>query len=152
MIIYLSYMCIISISNVKWLCSYFMHLPVQETYGEDPYLSSEMARSYVSGLQGPDKRILRANAGCKHFDAYGGPDSPPATRFSADAKVMYQSAYQWVRVDDMQLRGPLLLTWYTFKPIMNMWLHPLARMGRNYLSIPQIQQRLHHCIHYKVWE
>ena len=111
-----------------------------------------MARAYVSGLQGPDKRILRANAGCKHFDAYGGPDSPPTTRFSADAKVMYQSTYQWVRGDDMKLQGPLLLTWFRFNPIMNKWLHPSESVGRNYLYIPQIQQWLHHYIHYKVWE
>ena len=62
---------------------------MQETYGEDPYLASEMVRADVSGLQGPDKRILRANAGCKHFDAYAGPEDIPSSRFTFDAKVGY---------------------------------------------------------------
>ena len=66
-----------------------MCFTMQETYGEDPYLSSEMVRAYVSGLQGPDKRIVRANAGCKHFDVYAGPENIPSSRFTFDAKVGY---------------------------------------------------------------
>ena len=31
------------------------------------------ATNYVHGLQGTDARYIIANAGCKHFDAYGGP-------------------------------------------------------------------------------
>ncbi|XP_046584394.1 probable beta-D-xylosidase 2 isoform X1 [Haliotis rubra] len=59
----------------------------QETYGEDPYLSGQYAANYVKGLQGNDSRYLRANAGCKHFDAHGGPENIPVNRFSFDAKV-----------------------------------------------------------------
>ena len=32
-------------------------------------------------------RYVEANAGCKHFDVYGGPDSNPISRNVFDAKV-----------------------------------------------------------------
>ena len=34
--------------------------------------------------------------------------------------------------------GPLLLTWFSFTPSMDKWLHPLWRVGWNYLSIPKL--------------
>jgi beta-glucosidase len=43
---------------------------VEETFGEDPYLVSRMAVSYVKGLQGPDLKQGIAATG-KHFVAYG---------------------------------------------------------------------------------
>ncbi|XP_026690372.2 uncharacterized protein LOC100182860 [Ciona intestinalis] len=58
----------------------------QETYGEDPVLTSLMARAYVTGLQG-DGIYLPATAVCKHFVAYGGPENIPTTRFSFSANV-----------------------------------------------------------------
>ncbi|XP_067674830.1 uncharacterized protein [Haliotis asinina] len=59
----------------------------QETYGEDPYQSGVLATSFVRGLQGNDARYVRANAGCKHFAAYDGPDNIPSSRFQFDAMV-----------------------------------------------------------------
>ncbi|KAG8588427.1 hypothetical protein GDO81_005970 [Engystomops pustulosus] len=59
----------------------------QETYGEDPYLSGLLATAFVKGLQGDHPRYIKANAGCKHFDAHGGPENIPVSRFSFDAKV-----------------------------------------------------------------
>ncbi|XP_056413136.1 uncharacterized protein LOC130356112 isoform X2 [Hyla sarda] len=59
----------------------------QETYGEDPYLSGLLAAAFVKGLQGDHPRYIKANAGCKHFDAHGGPENIPVSRFSFDAKV-----------------------------------------------------------------
>ena len=56
----------------------------QETYGEDPWLSGYLARAFVTGLQGNHSRYVRVNAGCKHFDAHGGPENG---RYSFDAKV-----------------------------------------------------------------
>lgn len=60
---------------------------IQETYGEDPYLSGQLSRQYVYGLQGNHPRYLRTNAGCKHFDVHNGPENIPVSRFSFDAKV-----------------------------------------------------------------
>ena len=39
----------------------------QETYGEDPVLTSRLAVEYVKGLQGADPRYLKAVATPKHF-------------------------------------------------------------------------------------
>lgn len=60
---------------------------LQETYGEDPYLSGVYATQFVKGLQGDHYRYVRANAGCKHFDAYAGPENIPSSRVSFDAQV-----------------------------------------------------------------
>ena len=46
----------------------------QETYGEDPYLTSRLGVSFVKGLQGDGKYMLAA--GCaKHFAAHSGPEA-----------------------------------------------------------------------------
>jgi len=60
---------------------------IQETYGEDAYMSGELVTQYVKGLQGDHPRYVRANAGCKHFAVYSGPEDIPSSRFSFDARV-----------------------------------------------------------------
>jgi beta-glucosidase len=46
----------------------------QETYGEDPFLTATMAKSFISGLQGDDPKYLKA-AGCaKHYAIHSGPE------------------------------------------------------------------------------
>ena len=37
-----------------------------------------------------DKRYVKANAGCKHFDVHGGPENIPVSRFDFDAKVIIE--------------------------------------------------------------
>ncbi|ESO93305.1 hypothetical protein LOTGIDRAFT_216125 [Lottia gigantea] len=59
----------------------------QETYGEDPYLSGILARSFIKGLTGNHPRYIRTSSTCKHFDAYGGPENKPVSRQTFDAKV-----------------------------------------------------------------
>ncbi len=47
----------------------------QETYGEDPYLTSRMGVSVVRGLQGPeDSRYDKLHACAKHFAVHSGPE------------------------------------------------------------------------------
>jgi len=47
----------------------------QETYGEDPYLTSQMGISVVKGLQGPDDARYRKLLACaKHFAVHSGPE------------------------------------------------------------------------------
>ena len=60
---------------------------MQETYGEDPYVSGELVAAYVQGLQGNHPRYVRASAGCKHFAVYAGPENVPTSRLSFDVKV-----------------------------------------------------------------
>ncbi|MGH8146071.1 MAG: glycoside hydrolase family 3 C-terminal domain-containing protein [Rhodanobacteraceae bacterium] len=47
----------------------------QETYGEDPYLTSRMAVAFVTGMQGDNPDYLKIDATAKHFVAYSGPES-----------------------------------------------------------------------------
>jgi len=47
----------------------------QETYGEDPYLTSRMGISVVKGLQGPEDSKYRKLLACaKHFAVHSGPE------------------------------------------------------------------------------
>jgi beta-glucosidase len=56
----------------------------QETYGEDPYLTSRMGVAFVKGLQGDDPRYLKTVATPKHFAVHSGPES---TRHEVDVRV-----------------------------------------------------------------
>ena len=47
----------------------------QETYGEDPYLTSRMGIAVVKGLQGPDDARYRKLLACaKHYAVHSGPE------------------------------------------------------------------------------
>ncbi len=46
----------------------------QETYGEDPLLTSTLGTAFVKGIQGEDPFYLRADATPKHFAAHSGPE------------------------------------------------------------------------------
>lgn len=56
----------------------------QETYGEDPFLTSRMAVQFIKGLQGDDPKYLKVVATAKHFAVHSGPES---TRHSFNAEV-----------------------------------------------------------------
>ena len=69
----------------------------EETYGEDPLLTSEMAISFVKGLQGTDPKYLQAVATVKHFIA----NNTEHNRYSAnpdiserDLREHYMPAYR----------------------------------------------------------
>ncbi|HEY9047731.1 MAG TPA: glycoside hydrolase family 3 N-terminal domain-containing protein [Ohtaekwangia sp.] len=47
----------------------------QETYGEDPYLTSRMGKAFVRGLQGNDPHYLKTSACAKHFAVHSGPEA-----------------------------------------------------------------------------
>jgi len=47
----------------------------QETYGEDPFLTSRLGVAFVHGVQGEDPDHLRAVATSKHFAVHSGPES-----------------------------------------------------------------------------
>jgi beta-glucosidase len=46
-----------------------------ETYGEDPYLTGRLGVAFVKGIQGKDKKYLKAAACAKHFAVHSGPES-----------------------------------------------------------------------------
>jgi beta-glucosidase len=47
----------------------------QETYGEDPYLTSRIAVNFIRGLQGDDPVAFKTIATAKHFAVHSGPES-----------------------------------------------------------------------------
>ncbi|MGH8258059.1 MAG: glycoside hydrolase family 3 protein, partial [Steroidobacteraceae bacterium] len=56
----------------------------QETYGEDPYLTSQLGIAFVTGLQGDNPEYLQTIATSKHFDVHSGPEP---TRHEVDVFV-----------------------------------------------------------------
>lgn len=46
----------------------------QETYGEDPYLTSMLGDAFVKGLQGDDPKYIKAAACAKHYAVHSGPE------------------------------------------------------------------------------
>jgi beta-glucosidase len=55
-----------------------------ETYGEDPYLTGRLGVAFVKGIQGNDKKYLKAAACAKHYAVHSGPESD---RHSFNAEV-----------------------------------------------------------------
>jgi beta-glucosidase len=64
----------------------------QETYGEDPLLSSRCAVAFVRGLQGDDPTYLKVVSTAKHFAVHSGPESE---RHTFDAKPDERDFYEY---------------------------------------------------------
>ena len=47
----------------------------QETYGEDPFLTSRMGVAFVQGMQGDDPTYRKLDATAKHYVVHSGPES-----------------------------------------------------------------------------
>jgi beta-glucosidase len=56
----------------------------QETYGEDPFLTSRLGVAFVTGMQGDDPHYLKVVATPKHYAVHSGPEP---LRHTFDAKV-----------------------------------------------------------------
>jgi beta-glucosidase len=54
----------------------------QETYGEDPFLTGQLAVNFIRGLQGADPKYLKTVATVKHFAVHSGPE-PERHQFDA---------------------------------------------------------------------
>lgn len=61
-----------------------------ETYGEDPYLTGELGKAFVEGLQG-DGEYMKAAACAKHFAVHSGPER---LRHEFDAKVSKKDLWE----------------------------------------------------------
>ncbi|HNH25470.1 MAG TPA: glycoside hydrolase family 3 N-terminal domain-containing protein, partial [Anaerolineales bacterium] len=62
----------------------------QETWGEDPFFTGEMAAEFVKGLQGNDPTYLKTAACAKHFAVHSGPEKD---RHSFNAIVTKRELY-----------------------------------------------------------
>jgi beta-glucosidase len=70
----------------------------QETYGEDPYLTSRLGVEFVKGLQGNDPKYLKVVSTPKHYAVHSGPE-PERHRFDAaiserDLRETYLPAFK----------------------------------------------------------
>jgi beta-glucosidase len=63
----------------------------QETYGEDPYLTSVIGTAFVKGLQGDDPRYLKVAACAKHYAVHSGPE---ALRHEFNAQASLKDMYE----------------------------------------------------------
>ncbi len=62
----------------------------QETFGEDPFLSSALGSAFIKGVQG-DGEFLKAAACSKHFAGHSGPEN---ARHGFDAKISLHDLYE----------------------------------------------------------
>ena len=62
----------------------------QETFGEDPYLSSTLGSAFIKGVQG-DGEFMKASACSKHFAVHSGPEK---TRHGFDAIANLHDMYE----------------------------------------------------------
>ncbi|TXT62027.1 MAG: Beta-glucosidase [Promethearchaeota archaeon] len=63
----------------------------QETFGEDPYLTSRMGIAFCKGLQGYDPKYLKISAEAKHFVVHSGPEN---RRHEIDVPVSKKDLYE----------------------------------------------------------
>lgn len=63
----------------------------QETYGEDPYLTSRIGVNFVKGLQGDHPQYLQAAGMAKHYAVHNGPEK---LRHEFDAKSSMKDMWE----------------------------------------------------------
>jgi len=63
----------------------------QETYGEDPYLTGEIAAEFIKGIQGDDPKYMLAMACAKHYAVHSGPEQD---RHSFNAQPSERDLYE----------------------------------------------------------
>lgn len=63
----------------------------QETYGEDPFLTSRIGVAFVKGLQGDHPKYLKSAAMAKHYAVHSGPEG---LRHEFDAKVSRKDLWE----------------------------------------------------------
>lgn len=78
----------------------------QETYGEDPLLTSVIGSAFVRGLQGGHPRYLKVAAGAKHYVVHSGPEES-RHRFNAvpdeiDFRETYLPAFRALVNSDVE--------------------------------------------------
>ncbi|MBD3244055.1 MAG: glycoside hydrolase family 3 protein [Chitinivibrionales bacterium] len=75
----------------------------QETWGEDPYLAGTLGTAFVKGLQGSDRRYLKAAACAKHYAVHSGPEKD---RHTFNAKVNRRDLHEtYLRAFRMLVKG-----------------------------------------------
>jgi beta-glucosidase len=65
----------------------------QETYGEDPFLTSRIAVAFIQGMQGTDPHYLKTVATAKHFAVHSGPDPARHTFDARPSEIDLEKTY-----------------------------------------------------------
>jgi len=63
----------------------------QETYGEDPFLTSRLGVAYIKGMQGDDPKYLKAMACAKHFAVHSSEAGRGGFQASASSEDLYDT-------------------------------------------------------------
>ena len=63
----------------------------QETYGEDPFLTSKIAINFIKGLQGDHPKYLKVAACAKHYAVHSGPEKD---RHSIDVNINRKDLFE----------------------------------------------------------
>lgn len=74
-----------------------------ETYGEDPYLTGQIGKEFVQGLQGDNPKYLKLVATAKHYAVHSGPE-PGRHEYDAnvserDLRETYLPAFRTLIID-----------------------------------------------------
>lgn len=64
-----------------------------ETYGEDPYLTGQLAVAFIKGMQGDDPKYLKTVATAKHYAVHSGPEPLRHTFDAAVTEVDLRETY-----------------------------------------------------------
>ncbi|KAI9457376.1 glycoside hydrolase superfamily [Boletus coccyginus] len=86
---------------------------VEENFGEDPFLTSQMGHAYVTGVQSgrrrnvSDSAIARVAATCKHFTAFGSPqgglNAAPVSGGGRELRTYYLKPFNYACVDALSI-------------------------------------------------
>ena len=103
----------------------------QETYGEDPYLTSQLGIAFVEGLQGDHPEYLRVAACAKHFAVHSGPES---LRHTFDAQVSPKDLFETFL--------PAFRALVTAGKWRRSWERTTAPMGSSCCASPTLLQKI----------
>ena len=136
---------------------------IQETPGEDPYLTAEYVTSYVPGLQrdvlrDPTGSTLKVSACCKHYAAYSLENYEGIDRHHFDAIVTAQ-VWGYLLVNSLIGCASVCLCHVCFTYAYRTWRTPICPASRHALIPPEaeglasceIDMAVFHVCHLKAW-
>ncbi|MCL2808445.1 MAG: glycoside hydrolase family 3 C-terminal domain-containing protein [Treponema sp.] len=97
----------------------------EEGYGEDPYLTSQLASQYIRGVQGDHPFYLRASCGPKHFFANNNEENRIACNCSIPPRLMYEYYLVPFKAAIKDAKAVSMMTAYNEVNGIPMMIHPI---------------------------
>ncbi len=99
----------------------------QETYGEDPYLTTRLGVNFIEGMQGNDPKYYKTIAGAKHFAVHSGPEaSRLGFNVNPDARDLYETYLPQFKAAVQEAKVGIMMASYNaidgMPNSMNKWL------------------------------